>query len=94
LAAARRNRGRAPPGSTRESGDEPIGVCADIGRGDRHAARRCRFDRAPDPEALRAWFEGRAAKCAVPDRVEIADAPPQGATGKILKTELRRISLA
>jgi 3-(methylthio)propionyl---CoA ligase len=53
-----------------------------------------REGRAPNPEAIRAWFVDRVAKYAVPDRVAIAEALPHGATGKILKTELRRIYLA
>jgi len=53
-----------------------------------------REGRTPTPEALKAWFEGRVAKYAVPDRVAIAESLPHGATGKILKTELRRIYLA
>jgi len=53
-----------------------------------------RQGREPDPEALRRWFAGRIAKYAVPDRVVIAESLPHGATGKLLKTELRRIYLA
>lgn len=53
-----------------------------------------REGRAPTPEAIRTFFEGKVAKYAVPDRVAITDALPHGATGKLLKTELRRIYLA
>jgi fatty-acyl-CoA synthase len=53
-----------------------------------------REGRTPNPEAIRAWFEGRVAKYAVPDRVILVEALPHGATGKILKAELRRIHLA
>jgi fatty-acyl-CoA synthase len=53
-----------------------------------------REGRTPDPEAIRAWFCGRVAAYAVPDRVAIAESLPHGATGKLLKTELRRLYLA
>ena len=52
-----------------------------------------REGREPDPEAIRKWFEGKVAKYAVPDRVAIAETLPHGATGKLLKTELRQIYL-
>jgi fatty-acyl-CoA synthase len=47
--------------------------------------------RTPTPEALRAFYEGKVPKWSVPDRVVLATSIPHGATGKILKTELRRI---
>jgi fatty-acyl-CoA synthase len=53
-----------------------------------------REGRTPDPEAIRAWFEGKVAKYAAPDKVAIAEDLPHGATGKVLKSELRRIYLA
>ncbi|MBB4198549.1 long-chain fatty acid--CoA ligase [Rhodoblastus sphagnicola] len=53
-----------------------------------------RTGKTPDPEAIRAWFAGRVAKYAMPDRVAIAEELPHGATGKVLKTELRRLYLA
>ena len=40
-------------------------------------------------DELRAFFEGKVAKWAVPDDVVIVDALPHTATGKILKRELR-----
>jgi fatty-acyl-CoA synthase len=46
---------------------------------------------APDPAALRAFFEGKVPSWSVPDRVVVADSIPHGATGKVLKTELRRL---
>lgn len=41
-------------------------------------------------EDLRAFYKGKVPNWSIPDRVEIVDALPHGATGKILKTELRR----
>jgi acyl-CoA synthetase (AMP-forming)/AMP-acid ligase II len=46
---------------------------------------------APDPAALRAFYEGKIPNWSIPDRVVVAAALPHGATGKILKTELRRL---
>ncbi|MGD0720315.1 MAG: long-chain fatty acid--CoA ligase, partial [Roseiarcus sp.] len=46
---------------------------------------------APDPAALRAYYEGKVPHWSIPDRVVVAAALPHGATGKILKTELRRL---
>jgi acyl-CoA synthetase (AMP-forming)/AMP-acid ligase II len=46
---------------------------------------------APDPAALRAFYEGKIPNWSIPDRVVVAAALPNGATGKILKTELRRL---
>jgi fatty-acyl-CoA synthase len=46
---------------------------------------------APDPAALRAYYEGKVPNWSIPDRVVVAPSLPHGATGKILKTELRRI---
>ena len=43
------------------------------------------------PEEMRAFYQGKVPSWSVPDRVVIADALPHGATGKILKTELRRL---
>ena len=45
----------------------------------------------PDPEALREFCRGKLPDWSLPDRVVIAESIPHGATGKILKTELRRI---
>ena len=45
----------------------------------------------PQPEALREFCRGKLPDWSIPDRVVIADSIPHGATGKILKTELRRI---
>lgn len=45
----------------------------------------------PTPEALRSFYQGKVSGWSVPDRVVIADSLPHGATGKVLKTELRRI---
>jgi fatty-acyl-CoA synthase len=52
-----------------------------------------RVGKTPDPEAIRAFFAGKVARFAVPDRVAVTEELPHGATGKILKTELRRIYL-
>ncbi len=49
-----------------------------------------REGRSPTPEAIRGFFAGRTPNWSVPDRVIIADSLPHGATGKVLKTELRR----
>ena len=46
---------------------------------------------APQPEALREFCRGKLPDWSLPDRVVIADSIPHGATGKILKTELRKI---
>ncbi len=46
---------------------------------------------ALEPEALRGFFEGKVPRWSIPDRVVIADSLPHGATGKVLKTDLRRI---
>ncbi len=40
---------------------------------------------------MRAYFKGKVANFAIPDRVIVADELPHGATGKILKNELRRL---
>ncbi len=45
----------------------------------------------PDPAALREFCRGKLPDWSLPDRVVIADSIPHGATGKILKTELRKI---
>jgi fatty-acyl-CoA synthase len=45
----------------------------------------------PQPEALREFCRGKMPDWSIPDRVVIADSIPHGATGKILKTELRRL---
>jgi fatty-acyl-CoA synthase len=47
--------------------------------------------RTPTPEALREFYRGKLPSWSIPDRVEVVDSLPHGATGKILKTELRRI---
>jgi len=48
----------------------------------------------PQPDALREFCRGKMADWSVPDRVVIADSIPHGATGKVLKAELRRIYAA
>jgi acyl-CoA synthetase (AMP-forming)/AMP-acid ligase II len=45
----------------------------------------------PSPEGVRGFFTGKVPKWSVPDRVVIAESLPHGATGKVLKTELRRL---
>ncbi len=50
-----------------------------------------RAGHAPDPDDIRQFFTGKTASWSVPDRVIVADELPHGATGKILKTELRRL---
>lgn len=42
----------------------------------------------PDPEALRAWCRDRLAGYKVPKRVEVVDALPRNATGKIMRRVL------
>jgi 3-(methylthio)propionyl---CoA ligase len=46
---------------------------------------------APSPEMLREFCRGKMPDWSIPDRVVIAQSIPHGATGKILKTELRRL---
>jgi fatty-acyl-CoA synthase len=48
----------------------------------------------PEPEALRQFCRGKMPDWSIPDRVVVADSIPHGATGKILKTELRKIYAA
>ena len=48
----------------------------------------------PAPDALREFCRGRMPDWSIPDRVVIADGLPHGATGKVLKAELRRIYAA
>jgi 3-(methylthio)propionyl---CoA ligase len=50
-----------------------------------------RQGREPQPEDVRAFFRGKVANYAIPDRVIVAGELPHGATGKILKHELRRL---
>ena len=45
---------------------------------------------SPLPEEICQFFEGKLPRWSLPDRVVITDALPHGATGKVLKTELRR----
>jgi fatty-acyl-CoA synthase len=45
---------------------------------------------APDREALLAWFAGKVPKWWIPDDVLVVESLPHTATGKLLKTELRR----
>ena len=49
-----------------------------------------RAGHSPDPEDIRRFFDGKTPSWSVPDRVILTDELPHGATGKILKTELRR----
>jgi fatty-acyl-CoA synthase len=46
---------------------------------------------APSPDSLREFCRGKMPDWSIPDRVVIAESIPHGATGKILKTELRRL---
>jgi 3-(methylthio)propionyl---CoA ligase len=48
----------------------------------------------PQPEVLREFCRGKMPDWSIPDRVVVAEAIPHGATGKILKAELRRIYAA
>ena len=43
------------------------------------------------PEEIRAFYRGKVPGFSMPDRVVVAEALPHGATGKVLKTELRRL---
>jgi acyl-CoA synthetase (AMP-forming)/AMP-acid ligase II len=45
---------------------------------------------APSPEEVRGFFAGKVPSWSIPDRVIVAESLPHGATGKLLKTELRR----
>ena len=49
---------------------------------------------APAPDAVRAFCKGKMPDWSIPDRVVVADSLPHGATGKVLKTELRKIYAA
>ncbi len=49
-----------------------------------------RPDCTPTPESLRAFYKDKVPGWSIPDRVIIAESLPHGATGKILKTELRK----
>ena len=44
----------------------------------------------PNAEEIREFVAARVSKIAIPDAVEFVDAIPLGATGKVLKTELRK----
>ncbi|TMV14686.1 long-chain-fatty-acid--CoA ligase [Arenibacterium halophilum] len=44
---------------------------------------------SPSEEELLAWYDGKIAKWQVPDKVVFVDALPVGATGKVLKRELK-----
>jgi len=46
---------------------------------------------SPDPESVRSFFVGKTPNWSIPDRVIVAEELPHGATGKILKSELRRL---
>jgi fatty-acyl-CoA synthase len=46
---------------------------------------------APAPDDVRAFCRGKMPDWSIPDRVVVAESLPHGATGKVLKTELRRI---
>ena len=46
---------------------------------------------SPAPETLREFCRGKLPDWSLPDRVLLVDAIPHGATGKVLKTELRRL---
>ena len=46
---------------------------------------------SPDPNALREFCRGKLPDWSLPDRVVIAESLPHGATGKVLKTELRKL---
>ena len=46
---------------------------------------------SPDPAALRDFYADKVPKWSIPDRVVIVESIPHGATGKILKSELRRM---
>jgi len=46
---------------------------------------------APSCESLREFFSGKLPAWSIPDKVIVVDSIPHGATGKILKAELRRL---
>jgi acyl-CoA synthetase (AMP-forming)/AMP-acid ligase II len=45
----------------------------------------------PTPESVRSFYKGKLPDWSIPDRVIFADSLPHGATGKLLKSELRRL---
>ena len=45
----------------------------------------------PAPDEVRAFCKGKMPDWSIPDRVVVAESLPHGATGKVLKTELRKI---
>jgi fatty-acyl-CoA synthase len=46
---------------------------------------------SPEPESVRSFFVGKTPNWSIPDQVIVAEELPHGATGKILKSELRRL---
>jgi fatty-acyl-CoA synthase len=50
-----------------------------------------RKDCVPEPGELRDFCRGKMPDWSVPDRVVVAESLPHGATGKVLKAELRRL---
>ena len=46
--------------------------------------------RDPSPDGVKAFLKDKLDKIAWPDAVEFVDELPLGATGKVLKTELRK----
>jgi fatty-acyl-CoA synthase len=46
---------------------------------------------APAPDDVRAFCRGKMPDWSIPDKVVLAESLPHGATGKVLKTELRKI---
>ena len=46
---------------------------------------------APTPDSIRAFYKDKVPSWSIPDRVLIAESLPHGATGKLLKTELRKL---
>jgi fatty-acyl-CoA synthase len=46
---------------------------------------------APQPDQLREFCRGKMPDWSIPDRVVVAESLPHGATGKVLKAELRRL---
>jgi fatty-acyl-CoA synthase len=49
---------------------------------------------SPSAESLRGYYKGKIPDWSIPDRVIFADSLPHGATGKLLKSELRRLYAA
>jgi fatty-acyl-CoA synthase len=50
-------------------------------------------DHAVGPDSIRAFLDGRLARYKIPKHIQLSEALPRNATGKIVKSELRRLAL-